>query len=577
MTSYANITKKNIKKTKKKKNNKNLSNNKNIILNKNNRKQTDKYRNFRPDSRYKTRRNFMKHIFILDKKLLKKKRKIRVILLSAHGEVDIDIDKVVKTEKYKRINMSKYQSNNENTKDNNFFFMKMSGIYDYTYRYDSEFLLDCLTKKPLIPKIKSNIKNYNYKYEKTLYNFQKNFFNFDKIYNEIDITNDFNFINDINKIPDAVYREVEDRKSILRFYPKHIDEFKDKREKYPSDDLINFYPNNNLEYNFDEKLGIYDLNLEYNRDFNVKKMYNTIYDKIMKEDNNPPSQRLKPYKIIENNNIEENYLHQILSYNSFLLFDYNKNYRKILKSNKIVDYTFYKNYTKFNRRLIHKIEEKIEWEGSYDNNGNKIYNKIDLENYRYINFRTSEILDLIYNTIIETEYNGNENDYKEDMIYNNKKILIIDNTCKMNKNYPKEDIEYYENRIKYFRRQSIDYTLKDKFNMDKEYLKNNKTYRGKNLLKTYFYQNITNPVNIRLNELSKNVLYPLDNKNINNLIESKNKIIDLIDNLDKKRLPKSKFKSEEKEENYNITTNKNSIFYTDYKSENNNRYDPSDN
>ena len=57
-------------------------------------------------------------------------------------------------------------------------------------------------------------------------------------------------------------------------------------------------------------------------------------------------------------------------------------------------------------------------------------NQVNLNDYQNINYQTSEIIQLIYDTIIETEYNNDEEEFHYDMKINNKKILIIDGTCK---------------------------------------------------------------------------------------------------------------------------------------------------
>ena len=471
---------------------------------------------------HKSRKKIEKKYYKLDKELNKKKNNLRIIFISGHGNINIQ-DKIVKTELYPRIDMSKYQPNKKNTKLNDFYILKMGGIMDSIYDSDLYYLLSLLMKKTNKPK-----KDYM-NYEKLVYEFQNKFFNFTNQYNEVEIFDLFNKLRDLNN------NFKNDVNYNFRFYPKYIEEYKKLKEKYPSDDNIGFYPNNLLNHNTPECMGIYDLTLDYKGDKSIKNMFDPIYNKIKKLNMN-----IKPYKTVEGDDlIKRKYIHQTNLYDSLLLFDYNKKYKEVLKKNEIIDYNYYKEYTKFNRRLMDKIEDIIEQYKMEE--GTK---QINVDLYQNIPFKTSDIIELIYDTIIKTEYNDDETAFHNDMKNNNKKILIIDGTCKGIQNIDRNTMEEdYKKKIKYYRRQSIDPRIKDKFAFNNTHIKDNKIYVNKKEILKELFDGLDTELK---GKFSDNLLYELNNKNKEDLKKCIEKI---YNNITKTGKPSGEFRKNDTSNN----------------------------
>ena len=468
----------------------------------------------------KSRKQKGKKYYKLDKELNKKKNNLRIIFISGHGNINLQ-DKIVKTELYPRIDMSQYQPNKKNTKLNDFYILKMGGIMDTIYNSDLYYLLSLLIKKTNKPR-----KDYM-TYEKLVYEFQNKFFNFTNQYNEVEIFDLFNKLRD--SYSDLKSQYSHDVNYNFRFYPKYIEEYKNLKEKYPSDDNIGFYPNNLLNNNIQECMGIYDLTLDYKGDKSIKNMFDPLYRKLKTLNMN-----IKPYKTVEGDDlIKRKYIHQTNLYESLLLFDYNKKYKEVLKKNKIIDYNYYKEYTKFNRRVMDRIEDSIEQDKILERE-----KQINVDLYQNIQFNTSDIIELIYDTIIETEYNDDEIAFHKDMKDNNKKILIIDGTCKgipnINSNTMEED---YKNKIKYYRRQSIDPRIKDKFAFNNTHIKDDKVYVNKKKILKELFEGLDTELKGRFRN---NLLYELDNKNKEDLKECIEKI---YINIEKTGKPSGEFRN----------------------------------
>ena len=297
---YANITKKYIPKQNEfQKTIQKLEESNKPVIKKTKRKNKKKKKKIR---RGKSSKKKEKINYIIDKELKKKKESLRVIFISGHGSINLIPQSKIKSELFDRINMSKYQPNKKNSKLNDFYLLKLGGIMDTVYNIDLYYLLFLLMRQPKEPKIKDTNNKELYLIDKYMYEFQKNFFNFTNQYNEIDIFNLF------NKLRKLIYRSNKtDVNYNFRFYPKHIEEYKKLREKYPSDDNIYFYPNNNnISTGYTERMGIYDLTLDYNGDKSIKNNFDSIYKKLKNL-----NLKDKPYKRVEGDDLPfKKYIHQ---------------------------------------------------------------------------------------------------------------------------------------------------------------------------------------------------------------------------------------------------------------------------